>query len=109
MTPLTTLTLSEAQGHWAFGENNDCWTVTDNQGNKIWTFPKGFNEEMLMSAIRLGREFELAAFNIGIDFGKSAQSRIGDIEKRRMASEIASLTIMNGTLSEQLQQQISGV
>ena len=97
------LTLSEAQGHWNKGEHDDCWYVTDRHGEKIWQFPQGFDEVKVMSAIRLGREFELKAFNIGIDFGKSEAARIGSIKVAALEGKVRSLEAMNIELSNLLE------
>lgn len=102
------LELASAQGHWARDENDNNWIVQDNNGKKLWEFPPGMDEHKCMSAIRLGRKYELEAFNIGIDFGKKEAARMTNIRIKQLEGDIRSLAIMNETLSEQLDQQITG-
>ena len=102
------LALSQAQGHWVRGEADDCWTVTDKDNNTIWAFPRGMDERKVMSAIRLGRKYELEALNIGIAMGKHIAKEIVNLETARLKNQIVSLEEMNGRLSQQLEKHIIG-
>ncbi len=102
---MKSLELSEAQGHWKLGEN---WIVTDGEGNELWEFPEGMDERKVMSSIRLGRKFELKAFNLGVDFGKEEQKKIHALLIQDLENRVRSLEAMNVELSNQLEAHIEG-
>jgi hypothetical protein len=100
------LELASAQGHWAREENNGNWVVQDERGEVLWEFPPGFDEMKVMSAIRLGRDYELKAFNIGIRFGKEKAALMMASILQAKDNQIRSLEAMNIELSNQLDQLI---
>ena len=102
------LDLAYAQASWVKNENNNDWTIKDKDGNKLWSLPGKLNEKEVMSAIRMGREFELKAFNTGIDFGKQEQKRISNLEITNLEQQISILEGMNIKLSNKLEQHIIG-
>ncbi len=102
------LQLATAQGQWNRGENNNEWKVVDTEGIVLGMLPASFSNTDVMTAIRLGREFELKAFNIGIQYGKEqAAAAARQLDEHRRAT-ISSLRIMNEQLSEQLDKHITG-
>jgi len=102
------LELATAQGQWNLGENNNQWRVMTPAGEHLWSFPAKFDERDVMSAIRMGREFELKAFNIGIDFGKEEQREADQQQIGFLEGRVKSLIAMNEQLSEALDKEIGG-
>ena len=99
-----TLELSVAQGHWELGSN---WVVQDAQGEVIWEFPAGMDEHTVMSAIRLGRHYELEAFNRGICHGKSIEKKLAKGYIDRLEGQVRALEQMNTNLSMELERHIA--
>ena len=102
------LALAFAQGHWARGSNNGNWVVQDESGNVLCELPPGFDEIKVMAAIRMGRRYELEAFNTGIKFGKQKAAEVSRVLLLAKDNQIRSLAAMNEQLSEQLEKQIEG-
>lgn len=102
------LALSTAYAAWVFAEHDDQWVVYDEAKNELGKLPKHWNEKDCMIAIRLGRKYELEAFNIGIAFGKSSRDKalIPIIEQKDI--QIQTLEQMNIKLSEKLEKFIIG-
>lgn len=96
------LELSEARAHWVRGDSE--WKITDADENELWRLSAYLKEKDVMSAIRMGRQFELKAFNIGIDFGKDAMASV--IQGKNQ--QIQALERLNAQLSEQLTRHIQG-
>jgi hypothetical protein len=102
------LTLSTAYATWVRGENDNQWLAKDKDENEIGRFPAKWNERDCMLAIRFGRKFELEAFNIGIDFGKSEYKRMFDPQVVYLTEQVSALEQMNISLSEKLEKFIIG-
>jgi len=47
------------------------WVVYNTKQEEIYRLPANWSEKQVMIAIHLGRKFELAAFNKGVEFQKS--------------------------------------
>ena len=76
---------ASATQHTNKGKKGD-WTINASSGEKISSLPFDMNEQHVMKAIHLAREAELEAFNIGINFGKSAtQATIRRLEQKNIA------------------------
>ncbi len=102
------LALSTAYATWVRGENNNNWIVRDQSGEQIGEFPRHWKEKDCMTAIRLGRKFELIAFNLGIAFGKQKREESLLPAMGKMREQIAVLEQMNVRLSEKLEKLIIG-
>ena len=63
-TAYVTQTTTEENGR---GE----WVVYNTDKKEIYRLPKDWTEKQVMTAIHLGRRFELIAFNKGVEFQKS--------------------------------------
>ena len=63
-TAYATQTITESDGK---GE----WVIYNIDKKEIYRLPKEWTEKQVMTAIHLGRKFELIAFNKGIEFQKS--------------------------------------
>ena len=102
------LTLSAAYATWVLDEDDDKWIVRDKDANKIGEFPAKWKEKDCMTAIKLGRKYELEAFNIGISFGKEAREKslLPIIEQLNIQVKV--LEQMNERLSSKLEQLIIG-
>ncbi len=100
------LRLSTAYANWVQGDNH--WNIFDTDGNVLGMFPQYFSEREMMQIIRLGREFELEAFNRGIEFGKGEYKRMFDPETRFLKGQVSTLEKMNITLSDKLEKFIIG-
>jgi len=102
------LKLSTASANWVMGEHNNQWIVTGAEGEVLGKFPKTWKAGDCMIAIRLGRVYELEAFNRGIDFGKSEGNRILSPIIKKLNADVEELTAMNERLSTQLEKFIIG-
>ena len=100
------LVLSTAYATWVQG--TDFWAVMDQDKNKIGEFPKKWDAKECMIAIRLGRKYEVEAFNIGIDFGKSEYKRVYSPIMDGLKKQVEELMAMNEKLSTQLERHIIG-
>jgi hypothetical protein len=100
---LKQLTLSAAYATWVKDENDNEWIVMDKDGNEIGRFPATWDERGCMRAIRLGREFELKAFNLGIVFGKDTTKKAYDPAVLRLNRRIKELETANLSLSTKLE------
>lgn len=81
------------------------WVVYDKDINKLWTFPKEWNEKAVMSAIKLGREYETKAFNRGVEYQKSMNpDTIRNLQElvRRYSDEREGMIKRNEMLSNEL-------
>lgn len=96
------LELSQARARWQRGDAE--WTITDVEDNELWRLSAYLKEKDVMSAIRMGREFELKAFNIGINFGKDQMQAVVSQKDK----QIKDLEAMNARLNEQLTRHIQG-
>jgi len=54
------------------------WIVNNEEGKKLYELPEHWNEKDAMDAIHFTREFELLAFNKGIQQGKKIQNNINN-------------------------------
>ena len=102
------LTLSTAYATWVRGENDGQWIVRNSGGEPLWELPRTWNEKGCMIAIRLGRKYELEAFNKGIDFGKEKVTKITTPIINKLNRDIEELAAMNDRLSTQLEKFIIG-
>lgn len=102
------LALSTAYATWVMAEHDNMWVVRDEKDNELGKFPKNWTEKDCMIAIRLGRKYELEAFNIGIDFGKSQRDNVFGPIIKRLNAQIEELSGMNERLSTQLEKFIIG-
>jgi len=102
------LELATAYASWVRGENKDQWVVYNGKGEVIGYLPSGIDEHVAMGSIRLGREFELKAFNKGITFGKQSAIRAQEQQNEHYSAQIKTLSEANERLAEQLHTFISG-
>jgi hypothetical protein len=100
------LTLSTAYATWVDGEK--FWRVVDIKLNTLEKFSNKLSEREIMGVIKFGRKFEVEAFNIGIEFGKSEYKRMHDPEVLFLKEQISALEQMNISLSEKLEKFIIG-
>jgi hypothetical protein len=102
------LDLAFAQGQWVLGEHDNQWRVVNKDGERLWDLPSCLDERGVMSVIRMGREFELKAFNTGIQFGKEKANAIAKTMLSEKDLQIRSLEAMNEELSTHLDRLIGG-
>ena len=102
------LTLSSAYVTWVLNEDDNKWIVRDQAANKIGEFPSTWKEKDCMIAIRLGRKYELEAFNTGIEFGKETREKSLLPVIEQLTSQVKALEQMNERLSSKLEQLIIG-
>ena len=58
------------------------WIVYNEDKEELWRFPAHWDEKTVMAAIKLGREFEMKAFNRGVNFQKSKNPQaMKDLQK----------------------------
>ena len=106
MSEFKPLTLSRAYATWVKDENDNCWVAYDTDNNKITQFPEGWDEHDCMAAIRLGRTYELEAFNKGIEFGKEKGANTFAPLLEHAKNQINILEEANLKLSSKLEQLI---
>ena len=108
MSLTSPLALSNATANWVMGENEDQWIITGNDSVELWKFPKKWKVEDCMTAIRMGRKYELEAFNRGIEYGKEEARKqiLPHVERRDL--EMKALMERNELLSSKLLKLISG-
>ena len=87
---------------------DNAWVVFDTSDNELYELPNHLSAKVAMGAVHLGRKFELEAFNIGIDFGKSEMRKIFDVEMKHMEAKCQALEEMNVRLGTQLEKFIIG-
>jgi hypothetical protein len=101
------LSLSTAYATWNI-ENSTEWVIRDQDNNELWKFPRSFEEKGCMSAIHMGRKFELEAFNNGISFGKESRDQVYGPKINLLIEQIKVLEQMNVNLSTKLEKFIIG-
>lgn len=99
-------------------QNAHVTQYTDNDGKSKWKvrknitsedlyeLPNEWKESMVFEALHFAREFEIEAFNIGINFGKTTVKNEFDREREMYKKVISDLTEANERLSEKLGQLI---
>lgn len=102
------LPLESAQAQWHIDQHDKQWCVVSKGGEQLWLLPADFTEKDVMCAIRMGREFELKAFNVGIQFGKEAALGVVNARVKQLESQLLSMIEMNKQLSDELDRHISG-
>lgn len=102
------LKLATASANWVQDENENQWTVTGQNEEVLGVLPKSWKAKDCMIAIRLGRKYELEAFNVGITFGKQEAGRVASSVIRKLNNDVAELSAMNERLSQQLEKFIIG-
>ncbi|MEM7706604.1 MAG: hypothetical protein AAF358_13680 [Pseudomonadota bacterium] len=102
------LELAYATAQWALGSNDDDWVVVSETGEHLWQLPGKLSDREIMSAVRMGREFELKAFNIGIEFGKKQEKELSERRIAHLEGQIRTLEAMNSELSAHLERHIGG-
>jgi hypothetical protein len=91
-----------------FSKSTD-WAVCEgNTKKELYTLPGKWNEKDVMTAIHLGRKFELDAFNTGVKYGKTQEKEMTKEAFERMQKTIDELENMNLRLSAQLERFIIG-
>ena len=101
------LELAIAQAGWNYGENEGKWYVKSPEGKILFILEGNFDEVTAMQAIRLGRKYELKAFNIGIEYGKEIQKKKTKNDIAKLENDVLRLAIENKKLSEELEKQIN--
>ena len=102
------LSLSTASASWVQDEDDNKWIVKDQDGVKLGEFPRKWKAKDCMIAIRLGRKYELEAFNKGIEFGKAVKETAHKPIIAKLSADIKELAGMNERLSTQLEKFIIG-
>ena len=100
------LKLANAYATTVRDQNDNKWLVYSKDGEELGRFPSKWDERDCMTAIRLGREFELEAFNIGIDFGKEKMTKVLLPKLEQLTNQIAFLEEQNLKLSSKIEQFI---
>lgn len=98
------LDLSDAQASWKFGEK---WKVHTPKGKTLFEFEGNHDEKTTMEAIHLGREFEIKAFNTGIEYGKDIQKAKTKNDIAKLENDVLRLAVENKRLSELLEKEIN--
>ena len=105
---LAPLDLSTAYASWVNGEHDNQWVIYNAQAEIIHKLPAGLNETKVMAAIRMGRIFELKAFNTGIDFGKREKQKMLQPEIDWYKNQTERLKQENERLCRRLETLITG-
>ncbi len=82
------------------------WVVNNEKGEKLYKLPKHWNEKDTMAAIHFAREFELIAYNKGIQFGKKIQSNICNSKIQTLEHIRLELMTRNEMLGDELEKQM---
>lgn len=88
---------------------NNAWIVYDTDGRELDELSNTFTPEQAMSYLHFARRYELEALNIGINFGKSQQSRVDKDQIIVLKQQVALLEQQNIGLAAHLQNIIEGV
>lgn len=100
------LDLQNAYGQWVEDKDNNQWIVYNKDGERLAELPAKWDEGDVMRAIRLGREFEKKAFEVGKRLAvKNAQATL-DLVTAQLQREKAELIAMNEDLGEKLRLRI---
>lgn len=102
------LPLSTAYAQWQDNSEREFWVVYDKDGTRLGELPSTLNEKEVMKFIRFGREHELSAFNVGIQFGKQEANKVGTVILQQRDEQMAALRAENERLATQLFEYISG-
>lgn len=98
--------LQTAQGQWVDGKNDNQWVVVDTKGNELARLPACLTDSEAMGVIRFGREFELKAFNEGVEEGLRRGSNASKVHRDHARVRIRELEEQNNTLALQLERHI---
>lgn len=105
----TLIPLANAQSSWIEDKFDNKWVVRTPEGEELGRLPAKLTAQDVADIMRFARQYELAAFNVGISYGKGQQAMYGENAMiAAQAQKIQSLVHMNEALSEQLDQHISG-
>jgi len=102
------LSLSTAYASWVLDTDENKWVVRDQEGKELWKFPRDWDESDCMTAIRMGRHFELIAFNEGIKLGKQELLNTVGPVMDNLRNNVTVLEQMNIKLSNKLENFIIG-
>ena len=100
------LKLANAYATWVLDENDNKWLVYSKDKEELGRFPAKWDERDCMTAIHLGRKFELEAFNIGIAFGKDKMTNVMKPQLELLNNQVAFLEEQNLKLSSKIEQFI---
>ena len=81
------------------------WIVYNEDREELWRFPAHWDEKTVMAAIKLGRDFEMKAFNRGVQFQKDKNpKKIKDLEAivKRNESDRVSMVNRNEMLANEI-------
>jgi len=86
------ITSNGVKGDWAIREN-----ITDRE---LATFNARISDEDMFAILHFAREYELAAFNAGVDFQREKQNSAHKIEVTRLILEQGAMIKRNNELAE---------
>lgn len=92
----------------ALDVENNTWFVYDTEGNRLGKLSNKLDEREAMSLIHFARRAELAAFNIGIEFGINKEHDKAEKVFQQMREKIQELENQNIGLSTHLEKLIIG-